>query len=810
MKKILLCTLILVLSLGLSAGLWETHTNTSHIYDLQVIDAKVLYGSWGGALELSPLNSGQNYEQSSIWTTGDGLTSNDLRSIAKIGDNLWLGSSDKGISIVNQLGIQTLDQSLGLPSLKINAILELGSRILVATSAGLAEYYYLPGVSFPLILHQYTSANTTGGLGSNNITDLELMGDYVYVGTDAGLSYVHRDSLDVDAAWNKWTSPFQGYELKLAANSNKLLVAFGTNLYRSNFSVPTNDWENLSYTGMPTTTGLGIDEVGNAWVSYGEWNEDLSSFTTTGNILFSVFDAAGIRTDYQKGQDGLGLKTITDFAFEGSEVYLGSWGNGFYKKLSGQWVSFITNSVGFPKISEIATDQDNRVWFTSGYINPLPTKKGSLGVSYLETDQWHTLTMANSPLHNDSAHCLVVDTQNRVWFGAWDTASDHPLGWRNGITIFDQDLNKWWKLNSDGLMEWQTETETWSAPIPGKANLVSNTIGSLDLDQEGRILVAGYNHGITVINPDLTLHSRFTLLNSTRQEILYSYHNGQQYFFGTKNDNGLVIWNHPSVPVTDGDYWIVPTPPEIATCIVYGVATVETPYQGKQHWLLLSSGVFMWDEQNWYKYDTSIKRYRYNNGSWENNQLYYVDEERLFGSVRTLPNSMYLDPFGRIWIGSVDNGITMYNPRTDRFTNYFLPKDPMLANKITAMGYEPVNGLLWIGTTEGLNTLKVGRFIKPETELADLKAFPNPFRPELDSTVLISNLPADSMPQGKNRCRIYDSSGAVVIELEEDEFARFAWDGRSRGGSPVSSGIYFFVVSNSDGSSARGKLALIR
>lgn len=810
MKKIPLSLLILALSLSLGAGLWETHTNTSHIYDLKVSDAQVLYGSWGGALTLSPINSGLDYEQTAIWTTGDGIASNDLRCVATIGDNLWLGSSDKGISIVNQLGIQSLDESLGLPSLKINAILELGDRILVASSAGLAEYYYLPGVSFPLILHQYNIDNTSGGLGSNNITDLELMGDYVYIGTDEGLSYVHRDSLDVDSSWSIWSNPFTGGDIKLTTGSGKLLVASGRNLYLSNFTIPANDWQMLSYPGIPEIAGIGIDSSGNAWVSYGEWNEDLSSYTTPDDVLFSVFDSSGNRTDYLKGQDGLGQKTITSFAFDGNEVYLGSWGNGFYKKIQNTWVSFISNSVGFPKISEIAADQDNRMWFTSGYINPLPTKKGSLGVSYLEGEEWHTLTMANSPLHNDSAHCLVVDSQNRVWFGAWDTASDHPLGWRNGITIYDPNEDKWWKLNSNGLMEWKTETETWSAPIPGMASLVSNTIGSLDVDKEGRILVSGYNHGITVINPDLTLHSRFSIPNSTDQEVIYSYHNGQQYFFGTNNDRGLLIWNHPSVPTTDGDYWVTPTPSEIATCIVYGVATVETPYQGKQHWLLLSSGVFMWDEQYWYKYDTSIKRYRYNNGTWENNQLYYVDEERLFGSVRTLPNSMYLDPFGRIWIGSVDNGISMYNPRTDRFTNYFLPKDPMLANKITAMGYEPENGLLWIGTTEGLNTLKVGRYNKPDTDFGTLKAFPNPFRPELDGTVLISNLPVDSMPQGVNRCRIYDSSGAVIIELEEDEYARFIWDGKNRAGNPVSSGIYFFAIANADGSSARGKLALIR
>ena len=187
-----------------------------------------------------------------------------------------------------------------------------------------------------------------------------------------------------------------------------------------------------------------------------------------------------------------------------------------------------------------------------------------------------------------------------------------------------------------------------------------------------------------------------------------------------------------------------------------------------------------------------------------------MDEERLFGSVRTTPTAIYLDPFGRIWIGSLENGFTMYDPDSERFTNYFMANSPLLSNYITTFGYDPIRGKLLIGTPEGLNTLSIGIEIKTETKLRTVKAYPNPFFPDKDGIVQIVNLPSQSMPSGKNVCKIFNSAGELVIELPENNFARFDWDGLNKKGKKCSSGIYYFVVTDSKGETKRGKLALIR
>ncbi|MCD8481135.1 MAG: hypothetical protein LRZ88_13660 [Candidatus Cloacimonetes bacterium] len=187
-------------------------------------------------------------------------------------------------------------------------------------------------------------------------------------------------------------------------------------------------------------------------------------------------------------------------------------------------------------------------------------------------------------------------------------------------------------------------------------------------------------------------------------------------FFGTEYDNGLSIWNDDSIPETGGAHWVSQIPSELKQGTIYGVASTLTPYAGWYHFVASGSGLFMWDESNWYRYDTYIKRYIYNfsTGSWQNDTLYYADEERLFGSISTVPNSIYGDPFGRIWIGSVDNGISMYNPQNRKiYKTTSRPIPPLLSNRIISLGYDPLEGRLLIGTPDGLNTLRIGKTVKP-------------------------------------------------------------------------------------------------
>lgn len=824
MKKLFILLFVVCNLAGLNAAKWETYTNTSHVYDLALIGNDLYFSTWGGIGKLTGTSANTPLiamQQSAIWTTADGIVSNDIRNMRYIpaSSSMWTGSEYSGISIISPLGIQTLDTSLGLPSNKVKGIVEKDSRILVATYAGLAEYYYLEGINFPLLLHKYDTQNTHDALLSNEI-DATLLADngYLYLSSTAGINYVHIDSLEVDTAWHTLaSSPIPiGTQKKLTGNASTLVVYTSSAVYTRSTDPLQTGWDTFLQTGVQLGNEaigtVAIEQDGTLWISYASWNESFLSYTTAADILISRVTTSGNVTHFYKNTLGLKDKSVVCIYPAASGIYLGTWGNGIFHLEQGVFAQFLPNSIGFPKIRQIATDLNNAAWFASGDYNTIPLRKSSLGTSKFLDGQWHTYNTANSIIHSDNILTVAVDSHNRKWFGTYDVDQQSPSAWAYGLTVWDESTGIWKYITRPGTQTWVDSLNAWGPIEPGGATLMGNTISHISRDLYDNMIVSCFDRGVSVIGPDDHLVGSFTIPNSVYQRVSYSYHNGRQYFIGTYNDRGLMIWNDDSIPVTDGAHWLQPPVGELNNCEVYGVVTIDSPYEGIQHWIAVSNGLYMWDEQYWYKYDTSIKRFRYNttSGVWDNDLLYYVDEERLYGSVRTTPTAIYLDPFGKIWIGSLANGISVYDPSTERFTNYFQGNSPLLSNYITALGYEPVEGRLLIGTPDGLNTLKIGRLVKPNAPLQKLVAFPNPFRPSQHQNVQIANTPVDLMPAGEAECRIYDASGALVITLKENEFSRFSWNGENANGKKCASGTYFFVVADKSGTVKRGNLVLIR
>lgn len=823
MRKVLFVGLILINAL-LYGQTWQTINNVNHVYDIEKAGNSIYFSSWGGVMEISGMEN-QNlafYSEIRQISTGDGLLSNDIRNLAMIdvSQSLWLGSSYDGISIISDAGLQNLGTDLGLPSLRVNRIIESDSQILVATAQGLSMFYYLSGVQFPLMLHQYNTVNTGGALPHNNISDMVLTGDnLLFLAHDLGITYVHLDSLEVNSAWHSLsehiTIPVSD-NLRMSSNEDYIAIASNGSVYLNVNDPSVDAWEIIRPTlsnGSWDISAIHLSSDNQLWIAFGDWNEDVLIYNNQSDYLLMKVDLATMQERYWKrNTEGLGYNHISRIKEFGGKPYFSTWGDGIARYDGNSWQYYNPDNIAFPKITMSIADNESTVWFASGIIGDYVVRKGTLGVSSYKDGHWTSLNRDNSPLHSNNILSVAVDARNRKWFGAWDTSPS--TGNLHGVTIYDETDQSWKWLSADGTSLWNPETESWGPYIDGGAVLLTGTIGGIYRDLHDNMFVLSYDGGVNVMDDTDHISSSFRLPGSTFQRVLNAYHNGRQYFFGTEADNGLSIWNHDSIPETDGPHWESRIVPELRGGKIFGVASVETPYSpsGWQHFIAAGTGLYMWDEYEWYKYDVYIKRYRYDFSSqnWLNDTLYYADEERLFGSERTSPLSIYGDPFGRVWIGSEGNGLSMYNPITERFTNYYRANSPLLSNQIISLGYNPLEGRLLIGTSDGLNTLLIGRTVKTETRIRTLKAYPNPFRPDGFKTVQIVNQPSDSMPIGKNLCRIYSASGALVRKLQESPMARFEWDGRNDAGTIVSSGVYYFVVADDDGETGRGKLAIIR
>ena len=165
MKRIILIPMII--STGIACLHVADASNTSHIYDILASGDELWFSSWGGVVNIAAEPGSANTSlnqmaQKYVWNTGNGLYGNDIRNIQRIADNFWFATANNGISIVSPQGVQHLNADLGLPSNRVRKVLADQSHILVANSNGIADYYYLEGVNFPLLLHQPASKHPVG------------------------------------------------------------------------------------------------------------------------------------------------------------------------------------------------------------------------------------------------------------------------------------------------------------------------------------------------------------------------------------------------------------------------------------------------------------------------------------------------------------------------------------------------------------------------------------------------------------------------------------------------------------------------
>ncbi|QHV95687.1 hybrid sensor histidine kinase/response regulator [Spirosoma endbachense] len=83
--------------------------------------------------------------------------------------------------------------------------------------------------------------------------------------------------------------------------------------------------------------------------------------------------------------------------------------------------------------------------------------------------------------------------------------------------------------------------------------------------------------------------------------------------------------------------------------------------------------------------------------------LYRNDPQNSSSLSHSYIHTLFEDKKGRLWIGTDDGGLSLFNPNTERFTNYtHLPgvQNSLSHNKVMAIAQD-AKGLLWVGTAGG-------------------------------------------------------------------------------------------------------------
>lgn len=180
----------------------------------------------------------------------------------------------------------------------------------------------------------------------------------------------------------------------------------------------------------------------------------------------------------------------------------------------------------------------------------------------------------------------------------------------------------------------------------------------------------------------------------------------------------------------------------------------------------------------------------------------YIPDARLpvYDSRALLRNKsvdvIAVDAANRKWIATNGDGVWLFNPNGDSLLQQFnTSNSPLPSNRIYDIAVNPENGEVYFATDKGLVSYRSDAS-EPnsieDVEIYKVKAFPNPVQPDYDGTIAVSGLGPNAV------VKITDISGKLVYETRANG-GTATWDGKSRNGERVASGIYIVFSATAEG-----------
>jgi len=167
-------------------------------------------------------------------------------------------------------------------------------------------------------------------------------------------------------------------------------------------------------------------------------------------------------------------------------------------------------------------------------------------------------------------------------------------------------------------------------------------------------------------------------------------------------------------------------------------------------------------------------------------------------------NPLAVGPDGSPWVGT-EAGIRVFRPDGSS-QDFNEANSPVAGNQIYAIRVDQTTGVVWIGTSSGMNRYDPAYRPPPPPQLPKLtfSVYPNPVA--LNKTGIQLRISGNGiLYQGE----IYDLRGRKVRHFDAALNHGVVWDGLDDDGQMVKPGIYF-VHANAGGSSATVRVAVLR
>ncbi len=167
-------------------------------------------------------------------------------------------------------------------------------------------------------------------------------------------------------------------------------------------------------------------------------------------------------------------------------------------------------------------------------------------------------------------------------------------------------------------------------------------------------------------------------------------------------------------------------------------------------------------------------------------------------------NTIAIDDKNRKWFGTANGGIFVISPDgTKQYAVYNKANSPLFSNNVLSLAIDNDNGIIYIITDKGLQSARISA-TKPESDLSNIYAFPNPVEPDFYGDVTIRGLMSETV------VKITDLYGNLVYETMSNGGSAI-WNVCNMDGKRVETGIYLIQCVTADGTvKDAGKIHVIK
>lgn len=178
-----------------------------------------------------------------------------------------------------------------------------------------------------------------------------------------------------------------------------------------------------------------------------------------------------------------------------------------------------------------------------------------------------------------------------------------------------------------------------------------------------------------------------------------------------------------------------------------------------------------------------------------------VAQELLFSQF---VGDIEVDGANNKWMATAASGVFYVSPNgQETLLRFTKENSPLPTNVINDIAIDETTGRIYIGTDNGLLAYR-STATSPQDDLENVRAYPNPVRPNFNGMVVIDGLTA------RANVKITDITGNLVYE-DTSVGGSIEWDTRAFGKHKVSSGVYLILITADDASTTQvHKLMIVR